>query len=123
MSGQQMGRCFKSALVLCALAVVPVALLAGCGSSSEGDAPSKGLPNPIVLGAAISKSGYLAPWDAAISAVELLVEEVNAKGGIDGHKLKVIQADNRSDPQRAPIAAQQVVEEEADVLLFSGEGL
>lgn len=117
-----MGRCFKSTLLLCALATVPVILLAGCGGSSEGNASSKGLPKTIVLGAAIAKSGYLAPWDSAISAVELLVEEVNAKGGIDGSKLKVIQADNRSDPQRAPVAAQQVVEEGADVLLFSGEG-
>lgn len=118
-----MGCRFKSALSLCALSAVPVLLLAGCGSSSSGDsASSKGLPKTIVLGAAIAKSGYLAPWDSAISAVEQLVEEVNAKGGIDGSKLKVIQADNRSDPQRAPIAAQQVVEEGANVLLFSGEG-
>jgi branched-chain amino acid transport system substrate-binding protein len=108
-------------LVLPTLALA-IALLAGCGSSSSSGASSQaGLPKTIVLGAAISKTGYLAPWDGAISAVEQLVEEVNAKGGIDGSKLKVIQVDNRSDPQRAPIAAQQVVEEGADVLLFSGE--
>lgn len=116
-----MGRRFKSALSLCALAAVPVALLAGCGGGSEGNASSKGLPKTIVLGAAIAKSGYLAPYDGAISAVEQLVEEVNAKGGIHGSKLKVIQVDNRSDPQRAPIAAQQAIEEGADVLLLSGE--
>ncbi|MGE5280882.1 MAG: ABC transporter substrate-binding protein [Chloroflexota bacterium] len=98
------------------------ALLAGCGSSGGGNTSSGGLPKTIVLGAAIAKSGYLAPWDAAIAAVEQKVEEVNAEGGIKGHKLKVIQVDNRSDPQRAPIAAQQVVEEGANVLLFSGEG-
>lgn len=116
-----MGYRVKSVLVLCALGVVP-ALLAGCGSSGGGNTSSGGLPKTIVLGAAIAKSGYLAPWDAAIAAVEQKVEEVNAEGGIKGHKLKVIQVDNRSDPQRAPIAAQQVVEEGANVLLFSGEG-
>jgi branched-chain amino acid transport system substrate-binding protein len=74
-----------------------------------------------VLGAAIAKSGYLAPYDGAISAVEQLADEINAKGGIDGSELEVIQVDNRSDPQRAPIAAQQAIEQGADALLLSGE--
>lgn len=96
-------------------------LLAGCGSSSSDSASSKGLPKTIVIGAAIAKSGYLAPYDASISAVEQLADETNAKGGVDGSKLEVIQVDNRSDPQRAPIAAQQAIEKGADVLLLSGE--
>jgi branched-chain amino acid transport system substrate-binding protein len=108
-----------------ALAIVATAaLLAGCGGGeSTGSSASGGLPETIVLGAAIAKSGYLAPYDSSISAVEQLVEEVNAEGGIDGSRLKVITVDNRSDPQRAPIAAQEAVEAGADVLLFSGESL
>ena len=99
-------------------------LLAGCGSSEDSaTSSSSGLPKTIVLGAAIAKSGWLAPYDASISAVEQLVDETNAKGGIDGSKLKIIQADNRSDPQQAPIAAQKAIEEGADVLLLSGESL
>jgi branched-chain amino acid transport system substrate-binding protein len=99
-------------------------LLAGCGSSGSGESSaSGGLPKTIVLGAAIAKSGYLTPYDGSISAVEQLVDEVNAEGGIDGSKLEVIQVDNRSDPQRAPIAAQQAIEDGADVLLLSGEAL
>ncbi len=95
----------------------------GCdesGNSSEAS-PSEGLPKTITIGAAIAKSGYLAPYDDSIAAIEQLIEEVNAKGGIEGSKLEVIQADNRSDPQQAPIATQQVVERGADLLLFSGE--
>lgn len=100
-------------------------LLAGCGGSSDSSDSSsaKGLPKTITLGAAIAKSGYLAPYDANIAAVEQLVKEVNAKGGVDGSKLKVIQTDNRSEAQQAPIAAQKAVEEGANVLLFSGEAL
>lgn len=109
----------KLALPSLALALV---LLSGCGESgSSGAASSEGLPKTIVFGAAIAKSGYLAPYDASISAVEQLVDETNAKGGIDGSKLEVIQVDNRSDPQRAPIAAQQAIEKGADALLLSGE--
>lgn len=108
----------------CLAAVLGLVLLAGCGGSDGSNtSSSSGLPKTIVLGAAISKSGYLAPFDASISAVEQLVDETNAKGGIDGSKLKVIQTDNRSDPQQAPIAAQQAIEKGANVLLLSSESL
>jgi branched-chain amino acid transport system substrate-binding protein len=103
----------------CALAV-----LAGCGSSGDSAEPAAaGLPKEIVIGAAIAKTGYLAPYDGNISAIEQLVDETNAKGGIDGHKLAIVKADNRSDPQQAPVAAQKVIEEGADVLLLSCEAL
>jgi len=105
-----------------ALPVLLLALLAGCGSSSDGTGSTPaGLPQTITLGAAIAQSGYLAPYDASIAAVEQLVDETNAKGGIDGSKLKIVTVDNRSDPQRAPIAAQEAIEKGADVLLLSGE--
>jgi branched-chain amino acid transport system substrate-binding protein len=76
-----------------------------------------------VIGAAIGKTGYMAPYDATIAAVEQLVKEANARGGIRGHRVRVIQADTHSDPQQAVVAVQQVIEEGADVLLFSGEAL
>ncbi len=99
-------------------------VLAGCGSSGDAaEAPSKGLPKEIVIGAAIAKTGYLAPWDSTFAAVEQLIKETNARGGIDGHKVRVVQADTRSDPQQAVLAVQQVIEDGADVLFFSGEAL
>jgi len=101
-----------------------IALLAGCGSSGgSAESPSGGLPEEIVIGAAIAKTGYMAPYDATIAAVEQLVEETNTRGGIDGHEVRVIQADTRSDPQQAVLAVQEVIEDGADVLIFSGEAL
>jgi branched-chain amino acid transport system substrate-binding protein len=76
-----------------------------------------------VIGAAIAKTGYLEPYDATFAAVEQLVKETNAKGGIDGHKVRVVEADTHSDPQQAVLADQKVIEEGADVLFFSGEAL
>jgi branched-chain amino acid transport system substrate-binding protein len=109
----------KSALPSLALVL---ALFAGCGGGSDSaGSSSAGLPKTITIGAAIAKSGYLAPYDASVAAVEQLVDETNARGGVGGSKLRVVQVDNRSDPQQAPVAAQEAVEEGADVLLFSGE--
>lgn len=114
----------NSAKPLFALLAFALIVLVGCGNSGDpAEPPSAGLPKEIVIGAAIAKTGYLEPYDGNIAAVEQLVDETNAKGGIDGHKLAIMQVDNRSDPQQAPVAAQKVIEEGADVLLLSCEAL
>ncbi len=71
----------------------------------------------------MAKTGYMAPYDSTFAAVEQLIEETNAKGGIDGHKIKVIHADTRSEPQQAVVATQKLIEEGADVIVLSGEAL
>jgi branched-chain amino acid transport system substrate-binding protein len=96
-----------------------LALVAGCGGNSSKASPSAGLPREIVIGAAIAKTGILVPYDASIAADEQLIDETNAKGGIDGHMVRMIQADTRSEPQQAVVATQQVVERGANVLLFT----
>jgi len=111
------------AVPLLALLACALTSLAGCGNSSTSESPSVGLPKEITIGAAIAKTGYLEPYDATFAAVEQLVEETNARGGIDGHRVRVVQADTRSDPQQAVLAVQKVIEEGADVLFFSGEAL
>jgi len=101
-----------------------LALLAGCGSSGGAtESPSAGLPEEIVIGAAIAKTGYMAPYDATFAAVEQLIEETNARGGINGRQVRVIQSDTRSDPQQAVLAVQELIEDGADVLVLSGEAL
>jgi branched-chain amino acid transport system substrate-binding protein len=98
-----------------------LALFTGCGSGGHLTTLANGLPEEIVIGAAISKSGYLVPYDANIAAVEQLVRETNARGGIDGSKIRIVSVDNRSEPQQQPVAVQKVVEDGANVLLFSCE--
>jgi branched-chain amino acid transport system substrate-binding protein len=112
-----------SALTAICLALSAI-LWAGCGSGGDsGASSSTGLPDEIIIGAAIAKTGVLAPYDASVAAVEQLVKETNEAGGIDGHKLKLIDADTRSDPQRAVVAAEEVVEDGADVMLVTCEAL
>jgi branched-chain amino acid transport system substrate-binding protein len=112
-----------AALIIAAL-LVALLTLGGCGSGSDSSAPTaNGLPKEIVIGAAIGKTGYMAPYDASIEAVEYLADRANAQGGIDGHKIRVVQADTRSEPQQAVVAAQKVVDDGADLLFLSGEAL
>jgi branched-chain amino acid transport system substrate-binding protein len=118
-SGSHQGSRRRAHLTLPILALL--LLLSGCGASDTETTPTGELPDEIIIGAAIGKTGYLAPYDANIAAIEQLVEETNAHGGIDGHPIRVVQADNRSEPQQSPIAARKVIEQGADVLLLSSE--
>jgi branched-chain amino acid transport system substrate-binding protein len=102
------------------LLLVAAVALAGCGGGGETN-PTSGLPKEIVIGAAIAKTGYLVPYDANIAAVEQLVKETNAEGGIDGSKVRIVTADDHSEPQDGPIAAEKVIEEGANVMLLSCE--
>jgi branched-chain amino acid transport system substrate-binding protein len=104
------------------LAAVAI-FIAGCGGSGSTSASATGLPKEIVIGAAIAKTGVFAPYDASIAAIEQLVKQTNANGGIRGHKLRIVQADTRSDPQQAVVAAQEVIEQGADVVLSTCEAL
>jgi branched-chain amino acid transport system substrate-binding protein len=107
-----------------ALLVIALASFAGCGNSEDStQSSSAGLPDEIIIGAAIAKTGIYSPYDASIAAAELLIDETNADGGIDGHKLSLVQADTRSDPQHGVVAAQQVVEQGADIMLLTCETL
>jgi branched-chain amino acid transport system substrate-binding protein len=107
---------------VCLPAALSLILIVGCGGSeSSTNSSSAGLPKEIVIGAAIGKTGYLAPYDSNIAAIEQLVKETNAHGGIDGHRIRVVQADNHSEPQQSPIAARKVIEEGANVLILSSE--
>jgi branched-chain amino acid transport system substrate-binding protein len=110
-----------AAIAVCSL-VLPL-LASGCGDdgNSAPAAGSKGLPEEIIIGAAIAKTGYMAPYDASIAALEQLVRKTNAEGGIAGRRLAIVEANTRSDPQHAPVAALKVIEGGADVLLLSGE--
>jgi branched-chain amino acid transport system substrate-binding protein len=118
------GSWWKPALAVIGILVLLV-VASGCGGSGDStdEAPSNGLPDEIVIGAAIAKTGVIAPYDANIAAIEQLVDETNTDGGINGHKIRIVEADNRSDPQQAGIATQKVIEDGADIVLTSCEGV
>lgn len=68
-------------------------------------------------GAAAIKIGFLAPLtgdavsygESELKAVQLAVEEINAKGGIGGKRIELIAEDGKCDPQAAGTAAQKLV--------------
>ncbi|HEU5193617.1 MAG TPA: ABC transporter substrate-binding protein, partial [Methylomirabilota bacterium] len=82
--------------------------------------PSAGAQGTIKIGEINSFSGIGAPFTGPYKqAVEMAVEEVNAKGGVLGRKVEVIFRDDKGQPAEAVKAAQELVSGEK-VALISG---
>jgi branched-chain amino acid transport system substrate-binding protein len=67
----------------------------------------------IVIGLSMVKSGALKTvGEATETSVDIAVEEINAKGGIAGKKIKLIKFDTGSDPKQAATATQKFTEDD-----------
>jgi branched-chain amino acid transport system substrate-binding protein len=76
-----------------ALAVALAALLvAGAGTAwAQGE---------VLVGGAISQTGrYAEPAGRQVNAIKMWVDEVNARGGLLGRKVKLLLLDDKSDTQ------------------------
>jgi len=93
-------------LTLCALcALALVALLA------QGPA-ARAAKDPYVIGAVFDITGMGSPLGTPERDTVLMLEkQVNAKGGINGHPVKVIILDNGSDEAKSLTAVKKLIEE------------
>ncbi|GGC54172.1 ABC transporter substrate-binding protein [Chelatococcus reniformis] len=67
----------------------------------------------IVLGTHQDMSGPLKGWSVpVVNGMRLAIDEVNAAGGIDGRKLRLVVEDSGSDPKKAVLATQKLVEKD-----------
>src|SRR5258705_13123509 len=67
--------------------------------------------NEIVIGTHQDLSGPIKGWGVPVSnGMKMAVEEINAAGGIQGRKIKLIVEDSGYDPKKAVLASQKMVE-------------
>ncbi len=86
------GRLAIAAAALLALAVIGSAFAATSGRTS---AQAK---QPIVIGWAFDSQGAMAPFDGpALAAAKLRVNQLNAKGGVNGRKLQIRTCDTQGN--------------------------
>jgi branched-chain amino acid transport system substrate-binding protein len=109
-------------LVMCVLALTAISVTAGCGGdddkSGSGADANKSEQGPIVIGAAINKSGFGEPYDTPpFQALQMAAKKINAKGGLLGRQIKFVTSDAQSDPQRAKAAAQEVIDKGATMVV------
>lgn len=84
-----------------------------------------GLTSPaladIKIGASLSATGPAAfLGDPEQKTLEMLVEEINAKGGINGEKVQLIAYDDGGDPNKARTFATRLVEDDEVAAIIGG---
>ncbi len=89
------------------LVIVVVLIVVGVRSSKNKGADETG---PIKIGFISPLSGDAASYgESARNSLELMVEKLNATGGIDGRQVEVIYEDGKCDGKAASLAAQKLV--------------
>lgn len=69
-----------------------------------------GAADPVVIGASIAQTGPASSLGAGeVKAINLYVAQVNAKGGIAGHPLKVVILDSASQPQNDVLNVRKMI--------------
>ena len=67
----------------------------------------------IVIGTHQDLSGPIKVWGVPVlNGMQLAVDDVNAKGGINGRKLRLVAEDTQYDPKKAVLASQKMVEKD-----------
>jgi branched-chain amino acid transport system substrate-binding protein len=90
------------------MAILLIFLLAIVAAGCGGGSPSAS--QEISLGLTAPMTGDYAEYGTVFkNAAELAIEKVNAKGGVNGKKLKLVVGDSKADPKEAANIAQKFV--------------
>jgi len=102
-----MSKSFKAlGLAVGALALAHLPALAQTKLTNEGISPTE-----LVIGTHQDLSGPIKVWGVPVSnGMKMAVGEINAAGGINGRKLRMILEDNSYDPKKAVLASQKMIE-------------
>jgi branched-chain amino acid transport system substrate-binding protein len=105
-------------VAVASLATAAIVSLAACstGSPSTGSSASK---STVYFGVSAAETGQYAQYGEQFKeAFDLAVEQVNAKGGINGHPVALKYEDSQSDPKQSVAVAQKFVQDSSISLVF-----
>jgi branched-chain amino acid transport system substrate-binding protein len=96
------------------LAVLMVSIsCVGCGGGDDGVKAPSATKEPYVIGAIFSTSGSGSNLGVPEeNTVKMLVADINAKGGINGHNLSVIIYNDDSTPDTAKSMAEKLIQQD-----------
>ena len=103
-----------SLLAICLLAMLSIAVV-GIRHACAAD--------PIKIGLGMAQSGaYAGNGKAALLAIQMWVDETNAKGGLIGRPIQLIYYDDQSSPAQVPAIYQKLLDIDKVDLLLTGYG-
>lgn len=107
----------KFAITISSL-ILSVGGLSAC--SSDGDTAALDCAEPILIGAAMAQTGFMAPFDApALVTAQIAVDKINAAGGISGCQVVLEAVDTETNPDKGQQIATDLVAKGAKMLLVT----
>ena len=95
-------------------ATMVAGLIAGCGGEKKA-----ANSNEIKIGGNFELSGGVANYgQSTMNGVKLAFKEINEKGGINGKKISLVIADNKSEPSEAANAVTKLINQDKVVALI-----
>ncbi len=119
----------SAALVLAALLLtLALVVVAGCGGDDTDAAASPGAAAPFKIGVAGPMTGQYATYGTSHKAgAQIAVDELNAKGGVNGAEASFEIGDDLGDAKEAVLVAQKFIDDTGIVVVdghqFSGATL
>jgi branched-chain amino acid transport system substrate-binding protein len=111
----------KNAIIVVSLAVLSFGLLGCPPKEGGGTATGAGGGGDILVGEYGSMTGGQATFGQSThNGIMMAADEVNAAGGINGRKIKVLSEDDQSKPEEAPNAVTKLISKD-NVLAVIGE--
>ena len=107
-----MNKTFKVFIVMAASAALMI-MLTGCGGAKKDGGDT------IKVGGDLEMTGGSASYGASSkNGIELAFKQINAKGGVNGKKLALVVADNKSEATEATNAMQKLVSQDKVVAVI-----
>ncbi len=100
---------FNKRHIIFTITVLLLFLVSACGNKEDKKAAQK--PDDVIkIGVNAEMTGQVSSFGvSSTNAMKLAVKQINETGGINGKKLQLVFADNKSEPSEAAVAATKLV--------------
>lgn len=89
-------------------------------AGAEEEVVAEECAEPILVGAAMAQTGFMAPFDApALETARIAIDQVNAEGGILGCEVVLEAIDTETNPDKGAQIATDLISQGADLLLVT----
>jgi branched-chain amino acid transport system substrate-binding protein len=103
------------ALLICTAVLFTIILAAGCSSKQA----NQGTADTINIGAVLDISGPSSSLGIPErDTLQMLTDQLNEKGGINGRKIKLVILDNKSDETESVLAVKKLIDTEKVVAII-----
>jgi branched-chain amino acid transport system substrate-binding protein len=108
---------------LVATAMATGLLVAACGGKSAPNSSGGSKSGPITIGATYEKTGPAPTLGAEGPGIEAAANYLNAHGGVDGRKIKIVLEDDAGDPSQTIAQLRQFAAQGINIVLGAADGL